>query len=162
VPVLANDVSVLLRELGWRVRYVLHRVIEDYNACYRVVYRGRVIAPPAADRLGIPLNEIWLSERLRGFEKYVLFHELREIMYRYQGHDVDEAHLLARVDEALVFCSDQRWIEYFRRFPDSTAPLRCIQELCNAISRGASDREVLYRMLAECADRQVLRRGHGS
>ena len=157
-----SDVSVLLRGLGWRVRYVPHRVIKDYNACYRVVYRGRVIAPPAADRLGIPLNEIWLSEELRGFEKYVLFHELREIVYRYQGHDVDEAHLLARVDEALVFCGDQRWIEYFRRFPDSTAPLRCLQELCNAIDQGTGGKEVLYRILVECVDRRELRHGPGT
>ena len=54
-----------LEKLGWRIRYVPHSVIEDYNACYRIVYKGKTIYPPAADRIGIPLNEIWLSEKLR-------------------------------------------------------------------------------------------------
>ena len=52
------------REAGWKVKYVPHELIEDYNACYRVVYKGKVASPPAADRLAIPLNEIWVSERL--------------------------------------------------------------------------------------------------
>ncbi len=66
-----------IRKLGWRIRYVPHEVIEDFNACYRVRYKGKVIYPPAADKLGIPLNEIWLSELLKEYEEYVLFHEFR-------------------------------------------------------------------------------------
>ena len=149
-------VHELVRRLGWRVRYVPHSVTEDYNACYRVAYKGTVIAPPAAERLGIPLNEIWLSEKLRGYEDYVLFHEVREIMYRYQGFSVEEAHLRARVDEALEFCGDPRWLKYFEEFPDSTVPRECLQELCNVQQRGVREQETLYRLLLECANRRRL------
>jgi competence protein ComEA len=72
--------------------YVPHEVICEYNACYRVSYEGREIYPPSADRLGIPLNEIWISEKYRRYEKYILHHELEEIRYRAEGLDVESAH----------------------------------------------------------------------
>jgi len=40
------------------VVYVPQEAIRDYNACYRVIYKGKLIHPPAAERLGIPINEI--------------------------------------------------------------------------------------------------------
>lgn len=152
-----TDVHELVRRLGWRVRFVPHEVIEEYNACYRVAYRGVIIAPPAADRLGIPLNEIWLSERLRGYEDYVLFHEVREIMYRYQGYSGEEAHLCARVDEAIEFCGDPRWHRYFEEFPDSTLPRKCLERLCDTRQRGVRESETLYRQLLDCIEKAAPR-----
>jgi len=119
------------------------------------MYRGKVISPPAADKLSIPLNEIWLSERLKVFEEYVLFHELREIEYRYQGYEVSEAHIRARVDEGLRFCNDPRWIRYLNEFPDSTLPYECLRKLCSAIGKGMKDREALYSLLTKCINAQV-------
>lgn len=81
-----------LERLGFRVVYVPHEFICEYNACYRVQYKGEEIYPPAADKLGIPLNEIWISERYRRYEKYILHHELEEIRYRAEGFDVKSAH----------------------------------------------------------------------
>ncbi len=139
-----------IEKLGWRVRYVPHEVIEDYNACYRVNYKGKIIYPPATDKLGIPLNEIWLSEKLREYEEYVLLHELREIHYRYQGYDTNEAHIRARIDEALRFCSDSKWEEYFKKFPDYTIPFDCLRELCGATEKGIKAFNVLYKLLTNC------------
>ncbi len=152
---MATNLRKELEKLGWRVRYVPHDVIEDHNACYRVMYRGKVIYPPAADRLGIPLNEIWLSEKLWEYEEYVLFHELREIQYRYRGYGVREAHLRARIDEALRFCSDPKWMRYFEEFPDYSVPLSCLKELCNVIERGTRDIDALYRSLTRCINRST-------
>ena len=152
-PPMGDDVRRVIERLGWRVRYVPHEIIKDYHACYRVMYRGSIIYPPAADRLGIPLNEVWLSERLRGYEAYVLFHELREIHYRYEGYSVREAHLRARIDEALRYCSDPKWMRHFKEFPDYTLPLSCLKELCEAIEGGTKDNNLLYRILASCIRR---------
>ncbi len=139
-----------IRKLGWRIRYVPHEVIKDFNACYRVEYKGRVIHPPAADKLGIPFNEIWLSELLKEYEEYVLFHELREIMYRYRGYSVKEAHLRARIDEALRFCNDPKWIEYFEKFPDYTMPPNCLKELCRIVESNVKAISILYDSLIKC------------
>jgi len=147
---MATNVREEIEKLGWRVKYVPHEVIEDYNACYRVVYHGKMIYPPAASKLGIPLNEIWLSERLREYEDYVLFHGLREIQYRYQGYGVREAHLKARIDEALRFCDDPKWMEYFKKFPDYSVPLNCLKELCNTIKKGTKSIDILYKLLMKC------------
>ena len=51
-------------------------------AFYRVEFDGREIAPGIADRFDISLNEIWMSEKLQPYEKYVLHHELQEIKHR--------------------------------------------------------------------------------
>ncbi|WP_179193063.1 hypothetical protein [Thermococcus litoralis] len=87
-----TNVKEEIAKLGYRVKYVPHELIKEYNACYRVVYQGKLIYPPAADKLGIPLNEIWISELLRPYERYILFHELREIKHRAEGCSVEEAH----------------------------------------------------------------------
>jgi len=150
---MATDLRRELEKRGWRLRYVPHEVIAEHNACYRVVYRGKVIYPPAADSLGIPLNEVWLSERLRDYEEYVLFHELKEIEYRYRGYSVEEAHLRARIEEALRYCNDPKWIEYFEKFPDYSVPLNCLKELCNAIGNDVKSIDSLYKLLMECVAR---------
>ena len=96
-------------KLGYRIVYVPHHVIKDYNACYRVIYQGKLISPPAAEKLGIPTNEIWLSEWFKNYEKYILFHELREIKHRAKGLNGEEAHKKALEDEKIVFEGDPEW-----------------------------------------------------
>ena len=98
-----------IEEMGCKVVYVSHDIIKDYNACYRVEYKGRVIFPPAADRLGIPLNEIWISEKWKEFEDYILFHELREIKYRADGYTVEQAHELAIKDADERYKGDPKY-----------------------------------------------------
>ena len=51
------------------------------------------IRPPAAEKLGIPLNEIWISEKWKKYERYILYHELQEIKYRAMGYGKEEAHV---------------------------------------------------------------------
>jgi len=92
----------------WQVVYIDPEKIEDYNACYRVELEGKEISPDAADDLGIPMNDIWISEKLRDFEKYILFHEIREIKYRAQGHDGNTAHSKALEDEK-IFQGEPEW-----------------------------------------------------
>jgi competence protein ComEA len=106
-----DDLHGELRRRGWKLVYVPHEVIRDYNACYNVLYEGRRICPPAGERLGIPLNEIWISERWRKYEKYILYHELREIEYRAMGYDVEEAHWLAERDCVALWRADPIWRE---------------------------------------------------
>ena len=51
-----------IQKRNYKVVYVPHEIIKDYNACYNVIYDEKIIRPPAAEELGIPLNEIWISE----------------------------------------------------------------------------------------------------
>ncbi len=99
------------KKLGYKIKYVPHDIIKDYNACYNVVYRGSVIKPSAADKLGIPLNEIWISEKWRRYEKYILYHELAEIRYRALGFSGEEAHILAEFECIKLWKSDPVWRE---------------------------------------------------
>lgn len=92
-----------IASLGYSVRYVPHEVIGDHVACYHVVYGGRTVKPEAADSLGIPLNEIWISESYRDREERVLFHELREMRYRASGWQPGRAHRQAARDEEAAF-----------------------------------------------------------
>ena len=88
--------------LGYRVRYVPHEVVGDHVACYHVVFEGRTVRA-GPEEVGIPLNEIWLSEHYRDVEERVLYHELREIEYRASGWTPDKAHRQARLDEEAAF-----------------------------------------------------------
>jgi len=97
-----------IEKMGYKIVYVPHEVIENYNACYRVRYRGRTIFPPAADKLGIPLNEIWISNKWKEFDEHILYHELREIEHRAEGHSVKEAHGLASKDVKEKFRGDPK------------------------------------------------------
>ena len=153
---LITSVRREIERLKWKVRYVPHEIIENYNACYRVVYKGEIIYPPAADKLKIPLNEIWISERLKEYEEYVLFHELKEILYRYQGYDVIEAHIRARIDEALRFCNDTKWVKYYREFPDSIVPLECLKIICKTLkTNDLKNIKNLYRKIMKCVNTSV-------
>ena len=98
-----------IRERGWLIEYVPHDVIADYNACYRVEYDGELIYPPAADTLEIPTNEIWLSDRWWKYERFILYHELREIENRAAGYGVTEAHERAERDERSHWQDNPRW-----------------------------------------------------
>lgn len=98
--------------LGYKIRYVPHEVIKDYNACYNVIYHGKHIKPPAADKLGIPLNEIWISEKWEKYEKYILHHELAEIKFRAQGYNAEEAHILAEMECIKLWRNDPMWREF--------------------------------------------------
>lgn len=105
---------------SWDLVYIPYEKIEDYNACYRVEYQGEAIYPPAADDLGIPLNEIWISEKLEEFERYILYHEIREIKYRaevYDGSTVNEK----AVEAEKIFEGDSKW-EKLRREINMVSP----------------------------------------
>lgn len=98
-----------VRHHGWTVEYVPHDVIADYNACYRVEYDDDLIYPSAADDLGIPTGEIWISERWRTYERFILYHELREIEARAAGHDKTSAHEYAEREERALWRDNPRW-----------------------------------------------------
>jgi competence protein ComEA len=96
---LRNGKSVLeAKKLGYIVRYVPHKVIADYNATYNVECNGKHIITGASKRLGIPLNEIWISDLWKPYEEFILFHELREIYHRKNGLTPRKAHQKAIED----------------------------------------------------------------
>ncbi len=123
----SEDLKEDLQRLGYKVVYVPHEIIEDHIACYRVKYEGKLICPPAADKLGIPLNEIWISEVFRPYERYILYHELREIAYRADGHGVREAHKLAEQDEEKRWRGDHKWEELKREI--NVAPKKLLLQV---------------------------------
>jgi len=104
---LFEETLKLLYKHGYRVRYVPHEVIEDYNATYNVLFENKHITTNAAEKLKIPLNEIWISEMWKPYETYILFHELREIYYRANGMSRDEAHEKAVQDALLLWRNDR-------------------------------------------------------
>lgn len=85
-------------------------------------YDGEEIAPPAARRLGVPLNEIWLTEFLRPYEQYILYHELNETKYRPAGYGVEDAHERA-VEADKAHAGDPKW-EKLQREINLTPPER--------------------------------------
>jgi competence protein ComEA len=104
------DPRAEMESLGYDVVYKPHEVMAKYNAFYNVEYDDQRIAPPAARRMGVPLNEVWLTEFLAPYERYVLHHELNEIRYRAAGYDVETAHERALEDDR-VFEGDPKWDE---------------------------------------------------
>ena len=106
-----NDVMKELKALGYRVVYKPHEIMKDYNATYNVMYEGKRITNPAGERLGIPLNEIWVSEKWRKYEGYILFHELTEIKFRAKGYGVEDAHYLSENECIRRFHKDSMWRE---------------------------------------------------
>lgn len=102
-----------MEELGWDIVYKPHETMAAYNAFYNVEYEGTEIAPPAARRMGVPLNEVWLTEFLRPYERYILHHELNEIKYRARGYGVEEAHERA-VEDDHIWEGDPMWEELQR------------------------------------------------
>ncbi len=104
-----------IQRLGWRIRYVPHDVIEDYNATYNVEYEGKHVVTPAAKELGIPLNEIWISELLKPYEKYILHHEVQEIQHRATRLSPEEAHEKALRDDRIHWKDDASYREFMRK-----------------------------------------------
>ena len=94
---------------GYKVVYVSHEIIKDYNACYNVIYDGKIACPNAGRMLGIPINEIWISKKWQPYEEFILYHELQEIKYRAQGHDGKTAHEMAEQDELRLWKDDSKW-----------------------------------------------------
>jgi len=104
-----NEARLLAERSGLVVKYVSHDVIADYNATYNVNYRGQHRITNAAKELGIPLNEIWISEKWRPYEQYILHHEIREIQLRAEGLEPEEAHNRTCGEEANKWRNDAVW-----------------------------------------------------
>ncbi len=102
-----------MESLGYDIVYKPHKEIADHMAFYKVEYDSKVIAPPIVRRYDISLNEVWLSEKFKPYEKYILYHELQEIKYRAEGYGVREAHLKAKEDEK-IWEGDPKWEELRR------------------------------------------------
>lgn len=81
---------------GWKIGYVPASLVGKHVACYNVEYAGVRFRPRAAVRLGIPLNEIWISEDFEDNEDGILAHEIREIELRTKGLGERRAHKIAR------------------------------------------------------------------
>lgn len=102
-----------IEALGYDLVYRPHREVADHMAFYKVEYEGKVTAPPIVDKYDISMNEIWLSEKFKPYERYVLFHELQEIKYRAKGYSVQKAHQKAKKDEK-IWEGDPKWEELRR------------------------------------------------
>jgi len=114
----------ILTRYAYKVQYVPHKIIEDYNATYSVICENKHITTGAAKELGIPLNEIWISEMWRPYEKYIVFHELREIYYRAKGFDRNDAHEKAIQDGFALWENDpllQKLIKEIEQMDRKTA-----------------------------------------
>ena len=98
-----------IRRLDYEPIYKPHSKVADYMAFYRVEYEEEVIAPPIVEKFDIGLNEIWMTERLKSFEKYILHHELQEIKHRARGFGVTEAHEKALLDGEEVWGHEKGW-----------------------------------------------------
>ena len=91
-----REIKAKIKKLGYKIKFVPHRVIKDRIACYNVRYKSKIIRPKIAKKLNIPLNEIWISQKWRGKKEIMLFHELQEIKYRSMGYTEKEAHKKAK------------------------------------------------------------------
>jgi competence protein ComEA len=127
-----KETMAMLTKDGYRVVYVPHKVIEDYNAAYNVVCQGKLITTGAAGELGILLGEIWVSELWKPYEKFIVFHELREIHYRSEGSGRDEVHEKASQDGILLWKDDslfQKMLKDIVKMDKKTAQSRSKQGL---------------------------------
>lgn len=106
-----EETEKMLSKYAYRVVYVPHEVIEDYNATYNVICEDQLITTNAAKKLGIPINEIWVSDKWKPYAKYIIFHELREIYYRAKGFERDKAHEKAIKDEYMLWKNDRLWLK---------------------------------------------------
>ncbi|MFW6196107.1 MAG: hypothetical protein ACOC5D_02105 [Thermoplasmatota archaeon] len=96
-----EELKGILSDRDFKLVFKNSELMKKYNACYRVEYEGDLVYPPAADRLGIPKNEIWIHSIWKDYEKYILYHELKEIEYRIEGYSVEKAHELAVKDNTI-------------------------------------------------------------
>lgn len=104
-----ENIHEYLKKFGLKIRYEPHSLLKEYNACFMVKILGRKIDTNAGKKLGIPENEIWIDEKLREFESFILFHELVEIYYRFIGYDWKKAHELSVEKEIEYFSHDPEW-----------------------------------------------------
>jgi len=111
---LLEETEKFLSNHAYRIVYVPHEVIEDYNATYNVICEGKPITTNAAKQLDIPLNEIWISEKWKPYAKYIIFHELREIYYRAKGFERDDAHEKAIEDQLALWRNDRLFLKMVR------------------------------------------------
>lgn len=100
-----------LESLGYTIVYKPHEKVARHMAFYRVEYQGKEIKCPVADVYGVPLNQIWLTEKFKPFERYVLYHEFNEIKYLAEGLEPWEAHLIALEDDK-VWEGEEKWREF--------------------------------------------------
>jgi competence protein ComEA len=97
------------KKLPYKIVYVPHKIVKDHIACYNVKFKGKIICPPVCKKMHIPMNEIWISRKFKRYEKFILFHELKEIRYRAKGYDRKTAHKMARRDEILLWKNNPKW-----------------------------------------------------
>jgi competence protein ComEA len=144
----STDPRAEMEALGYDVVYKPHDVMADYNAFYRVEYDDTEIAPPAARRMDVPLNEVWLTELLRPYEKYVLYHELNEVKSRAEGYGVERAHELA-VEADKAWEGDPKWEELQHEI-NLTPPERVCQ--LDGFDRDLFDRIQNHRPYCDMAE----------
>ncbi|MBS7635972.1 hypothetical protein KEJ37_01275 [Candidatus Bathyarchaeota archaeon] len=95
---LFEETMKILAEHAYKIRYVPHEIIEDYNATYNVVFRGKIYYNKCCQEVKVPLNDIRISEMWRTYEKYIIFHELREIeIYIIEQTDSEETKRTKRL-----------------------------------------------------------------
>jgi len=111
---LLEETEKLLSNYAYKIVYVPHEVIEDYNATYNVMCEDKLITTNAAKELDIPLNDIWISEKWKPYAKYIIFHELREIYYRAKGFERDNAHEKAIEDQLTLWKDEALFLKMVR------------------------------------------------
>lgn len=105
-----NNLNIKVKEeikkRGYKVVIVPHHVVGDHLGTYNVIYNGRHFMAPSrmvqkrlGEHIDMPLNQIWISTKLKKRVDIVLFHELQELKYRRRGYSARKAHKLAREDE---------------------------------------------------------------
>jgi len=128
-PELPEDPEVFLAQHGVEVRLVPHEIISDHLACYNIALWGVRIRPRAARRLGIPSGQVWMSEALRPWRHFVLFHEVAEVIFRARGFHGLAGHQLAEEEELLRWHSDLSWLDMNARRPWPRRHLVVLAEL---------------------------------
>lgn len=99
-----------LERLGYTIVYKPHRQVAAHMAFYKVKYKGKILKCNIVHKYDIPMNEIWLSENLKPYEKYILYHELKEIEYRAKGFGYERSHEKALKDEK-IWKGKEKWEE---------------------------------------------------
>jgi competence protein ComEA len=126
-----NEPRKVAAKLGYKVVYVPHSIIEDYNATYNVIYEGKVITTNASKSIGVPINEIWISQKWKPYEKYILFHEIKEIQHKAAGLIPREAHKKASNDALSKWKNDpklKRMIKEIRQMDRKTRRRKLLPE----------------------------------
>ncbi len=94
-----GNIKAEIKKLGYKIVYVPDKLIGEHIACYKVRYKGKIISTRPAAWLKIPINQIWISDKYKKFEKGILHHELVEIDYKRKGYTAKEAHRRAKLED---------------------------------------------------------------